>query len=129
MPWVVPSKIDPPQPMTDVKQVIDTLYRMKKLQERYRHLAVVRGTKRELPRAEGQKFHAGFFKGWLVVVDLDSAAPLCQARVFIESSLEVAGKTGQSREQAVWKDYRGHLHKGLNDAAHRITERLTLDVD
>jgi hypothetical protein len=121
--------IDPPQPIVTVKQATNTLYGMQQLQKSYRHLAVLRTTRRELPRIEGTRFHPGVLEGWLVVVELGRALPLCHAQVHAESSQQVAGLEGQDRDRAVWRDFERRLEQQLNDAAKRMTRRLLLVTD
>jgi hypothetical protein len=118
--------IEPPQPMQNIKDVTNTLYQMQKVQKGYQHLAVVRTTRRELPRVDAGGFHAGRLEGWLVVFELESGRRLCQAGLWAQSSSEVAGLEGQSRDLAVWRDFERQIDKTLNEAARRLSRRLLL---
>lgn len=118
--------IDPPQPIVTVKDITATLFRMQQLQRNYGHLAVLRTTRRELPRIEGERFHPGVLDGWLVIVEFERALPICHAQVHAASSHQVAGLRGQDRDRAVWRDFERRLLQQLNDAARRMTRRLLL---
>jgi hypothetical protein len=121
--------VAPPASIDNKKAAIDALFRLQGLRAEYQYLAVVRATQRELPRLEGERFHAGAFQGWLMVFEVAAAKRWCQARVSAHSSTEIVGTERQARERVIWLDFQRHLRRELHAALARITRRMNLVID
>lgn len=80
------------------------------------------------PRADGKGFHGGELKGTLVLFDLSSGKPMCGALVFAQSHEEIAGKPGQSPQQAADKDIELESRRALEEAFAGMTRELNLDL-
>ena len=133
-PWQVLTakplrEIRAPRATDDVRRLTDLLFRIQRLEQRYRYYAVVLASQQRLPREEGARFHPGAYAGWLVVVDRQARQRLCQAEVAAESSAEVAGYASVARNAVLWQDFRRHLDRTLHSAASRITRRLELATE
>lgn len=114
--------------VADVKSATDTLYTLRQLRKQYPFVGVVRLTKRDLPRLDGDRFHAGVLEGWVVVVDFESNERLCQARFVTQSSELVSGVDRSKIEKALWQDFARRARSALDGAVDRITRRARLDL-
>ena len=120
--------VPPRSAVHTTKQANDALWNIKKVQRDYDYIGVIRSSQRELPRLDGDRFHAGVFSGGLFVFDLASGKPLCRARVDAHSSEQAAGVKGQSAADVLWNDFSMKLRQDLDAALSRITKQLTLDL-
>jgi hypothetical protein len=102
----------------------DVLFNIKKLDEAYDYVAVIRTSERLLPRREGGKFHAGRLAGHLVVFELASGKALCRARVDAESSSEVAGIQGSDPERVLKNDFYAKIRDAIGGAVRRVSRIL-----
>ena len=121
--------IDRASRLSEAKRNVETLIHVQQLEREYEYVAVLRTQRREAPRLEGAKFHGGEFEAWLVVFEWDTLRRLCQAEIIAQSSTEVAGISGQARDQVLWRDFRRRIDLGMDDAVRRLTRRLLLKED
>jgi len=114
--------------ITDESMGNDVLFRIKKLDEEYDYVAVLRTSERLLPRREGGKFHGGRLAGHLVISDLATGKPLCRARVDAESSSEVAGIQGSDPERVLKNDFYAKVRDAIGAAVRRVSRILREDL-
>lgn len=80
------------------------------------------------PRADGKGFHGGELKGTLVLFELSSGKFMCASSVFAQSHEEIAGKPGQSPQEAADKDIELESRRALEEAFAGMTRELNLDL-
>jgi len=106
----------------------DVLFAIKKLDEAYDYVAVLRTRERRLPRREGGKFHGGTLAGHLMVFDLATGKPLCRTRVDAQSSPEVAGIQGSDPERVLRNDFYAKVRDAIGEAVRRVSRILREDL-
>lgn len=116
------------QPPAD-PALTDAVFKTVKLDETYVYAAVLRGDRREPPRLEGERFHAGILEGWLVLAELKGGPALCATRVSARSSEEVAGRGGQTPNDVLWRDFVRQVRNELDQAAQRLSSRFQVDLE
>ncbi len=119
-------KVKPAFEANSEQSSVDVLWKIKKLESEYEHTALIRPLTFELPKVEGDQFHAGRFEAWMVVFALASSEPLCATRVQAQSSQEVAGRLGQDRSRASVLDFAANVRRELEAAAARLNPRFVL---
>lgn len=94
------------------------------------YLIVFDGTRRRMPEIKGEGFDSGLFEGRMVVVELKTGKPLCQAPLEVTSSETVSHRTrgllAKDADQAVADDFKDAFRKAA--AAALATAAPTLKV-
>lgn len=117
-------KLDPHAQTGTAEELTDLAFSMKALGADLPYWGVLRWLRRQAPRREGEQFHPGVLEGWLVVVDPVARQRLCQARLSVRSSAEVAGLAGRDVDDALWRDFIRQARRGIDEALRRISREL-----
>jgi hypothetical protein len=108
-----------------------------------RYLGVLRSSSQDMPRAtgegapfsgrvrlleKGKSFEPGFFHGWLVVMDMDTASATCQAPIDVESHETLTywsyGPMSRRPNEVLSGDFKDRLRTASKDALARISTSL-----
>jgi hypothetical protein len=131
-----PSGHDLPSPGQNLQLLVRSL-------RQRRYLGVFRSSSKALPRLtgegvavgsrarmieKGKSFDPGFFHGWLIVMDMDTAVAVCQAPIDVESSETLRywsyGLRGQRPGDVVSEDFKGRFRAASREALARISTLL-----
>ncbi len=109
-----------------VERATDAVFRMQQLRESFGFVAVVRTTRRDGPRLDGERFHAGEIQGALLVYDLAASELRCATAFDARSSELVGGREAKGLEDAMWRDFGGETRRALDRAIAGMTRELVL---
>ena len=121
------TKRRPTSAVTDEKSATDAAFDAVTLTKGHDFLAAMRYDFKRA-KADGQGFHGGELKGTLALFELRSGKLLCAAPVFAASHEEIAGKPGQSPQQAADVDLELESRRALQEAFAGMTPELNLDL-
>jgi hypothetical protein len=131
-----PSRYDLPSPGQNLQLLVRSL-------RQRRYLGVFRSSSKALPRLtgegvvvgdraqvieKGKSFEPGFFHGWLIVMDMETAAAVCQAPIDVESSETLRyrsyGPLRQEPGDVVSEDFKDRFRAASREALARISTLL-----
>lgn len=117
----------PTSAVSDQKSATDAAFDAVTLTKEHDFLAAMRYDFKRA-KADGQGFHGGELKGTLALFELRSGKLLCAAPVFAASHEEIAGKPGQSPQQAADVDLELESRRALQETFAGMTPELNLDL-
>jgi hypothetical protein len=117
----------PTSQVSDEKSATDAAFDALNLLKEYDYVAALQ-FELTTPKADGKGFHGGKLEGTLGLFELKSGKAICAAPVFAQSHEEIAGKPGQSPQQAAEKDFELELRRGLQEALRGLTRELNLEL-
>jgi len=121
------TKRRPSGGVTDQKSATDAAFDAVTLTKEHDFLAAMRYDFRRA-KADAQGFHGGELKGTLALFELRSGKLLCAAPVFAQSHEEIAGKPGQSPQEAADVDLELESRRALEETFAGMTRELNLDL-
>jgi len=121
------TKRRPTGTVSDQKSATDAAFDAVTLTKEHDFVAAMRYDFRRA-KADAQGFHGGELKGTLALFELRSGKLLCAAPVFAQSHEEIAGKSGQSLQQAADADLELESRRALEETFAGMTRELNLDL-
>lgn len=121
------TKRRPTSAVSDEKSATDAAFDAMTLSKEHDFLAAMRYDFQRA-KADGQGFHGGELKGTLALFELRSGKLLCAAPVFAQSHEEIAGKPGQSPQEAADVDLELESRRALEETFAGMTRELNLDL-
>ena len=122
-------RVATPAGVQDKRAATDVLFRMLEIERDYPYLAIARPTRREAPRLEGEKYHAGAVAGWITVFSLESGQPICATDFQAASSPEVLGADHADPAELVRRDFAYRLRRALESAFQQMGRGLSLRLE
>jgi hypothetical protein len=100
--------------------------------ESARYVVVFRAAERSMPKVDGEEFDSGIFDGQLVIMDLETATPVCHALLEVESSdvveYNARGITGKSDDRAIRDDLEKQFEKTATKALRSIAKEAVVGL-